>query len=315
MSTQRRGFTLIELLVVIAIIAILIGLLLPAVQKIREAANRMKCSNNLKQLALALHNYESTFQAFPPSGKAYGWCTSASGGTGDAVIQNMSGWVLVLGNLEQTALDSKLDKTGWFSNMTTGGCCGLTGNQNGSLAANSNAAWLATEIPMFICPSDPGTRDISVGVYSPGTTAGTSVNYDFVVQQVYTSCNYWKGQTNSGRYMFGEGSNCKTSNVIDGLSNTFMIGETTVQVSNGHAPSWGYRGWVMTGVNPGAGINVFTAGPKGTLTSWGQAGSLHTGGCNMAMADGSVRFVKETVASSVLGQVSFIGDGSVTTLD
>ncbi|WP_020470969.1 DUF1559 domain-containing protein [Zavarzinella formosa] len=310
MSTQRRGFTLIELLVVIAIIAILIGLLLPAVQKIREAANRMKCSNNLKQLSLSLHNYESTNQAFPPSGKGYGWCTSASGGTGDTVIQNMSGWVLVLGYLEQTALDSKLDKNGWFSSYGTQ-------NANGTLAATNSASWMATEIPMFECPSDPGTRDISGATYGPsGTSPGISINYDFVVNRnYYSSCNSWKGLSNASRYMFDQNSKCKTSNVIDGLSNTFMVGETTVQVTNGHAPSWGYRSWVMTGVDPGFGLNVFTAGPKGTLQQWGTGGSLHTGGCNIAMADGSVRFVKETVASSVLTQVSLIGDGSVATLD
>src|SRR5437868_3202607 len=109
MRPARRGFTLVELLVVVAIIAILIGLLMPAVQKVRAAAARSQCANNLKQLALALHAYESANKMFPPAGKGYGWCQQPAA-YGDPVIYNLNGWVLVLPFLEQQGLYDKWNR-------------------------------------------------------------------------------------------------------------------------------------------------------------------------------------------------------------
>src|SRR5579872_733773 len=104
LNKYSRGFTLIELLVVIAIIAVLIALLVPAVQQVRESANRTQCTNNLKQLGVALHNYHDANNRFPPAGKNYGWCYEPVGSaqaTATNPVYNLNGLVLLLPYLEQ----------------------------------------------------------------------------------------------------------------------------------------------------------------------------------------------------------------------
>jgi prepilin-type N-terminal cleavage/methylation domain-containing protein len=341
MPRRRTGFTLIELLVVIAIIAILIGLLLPAVQKVREAAARSKCANNLKQLALGCHTYESAQQSLPPAGVGYGFCVSAgTTGPGDKVITNMSGWVLVLPNIEQQAMFQQLNQKLAFSDVIWDNA-GAIRNQSGVTAGplpTTNMALMNTPIPTFICPSDNGNR-ISTGQGFPNrygamsALPGARTNYDFitVTGSDFGTCNWWRTAATNLKYMFGENSTTKLLDVKDGTSNTLMLGETTVDpYCNGWGPVWGYRGWVQTGLDPqkttsGMGINDWSANftfttcgivgganpPRpGRLGDWGRVGSLHTGGAQFAMGDASVRFVRDNVPATTLRLYALIADGS-----
>jgi prepilin-type N-terminal cleavage/methylation domain-containing protein/prepilin-type processing-associated H-X9-DG protein len=321
-SRRREGFTLIELLVVIAIIAILIGLLLPAVQKVRDSAARAQCQNNLKQLGLALHNYESTYKKFPPGGKSYGWCLNPQ--FGDPLVYNWNGLLYLLPYIEQQTLWNEVNQTQCMANAMQGNpnCCGPNaslGKRAGDAVASLNYRVATTVLSILHCPADSGQMlqgtSEEYGIKTGTSWQGVKTNYDFAVANNTYVCNAWKNTAVNQRLMFGENSTTRVASVIDGLSNTIAMAETTYDVYNGTCPAWAYRGWVQTGIDPSAGINDWTypTAPTvyGRLGSWGRMGSLHTGGANALLGDGSVRFFSDGTDRTTLHKLSTMAGGEV----
>jgi len=229
----RVGFTLIELLVVIAIIAILIGLLLPAVQKIREAANRMKCSNNLKQIGLAVHNYHDTNGFLPTAGSTDGKPFSSgpwpNGGEG-------TNWaVYIMPHLEQGNIYNRLTfngDSGWTDSDTQANC---SAKNNVNLSAN-------VVLPVYRCPSDPHPALIGNGSnVAGGSTKVTRNSYVAIAGAVdrldaagvfretrNTDGSSWSsdfGITAWGGMISPAYNNVTFASVTDGLSNTMMVSE------------------------------------------------------------------------------------------
>ena len=338
-SRGKRGFTLVELLVVIAIIGILIALLLPAVQAAREAARRSHCTNNIKQLGLALHNYHSAHNCFPPGGVSYGHAWGP--GPNDPSIHNANGLVLMLPFAEMKPLYDQF-------NHRFAVCDYLRNNGSGVLADGGNKATyvlpnaqLTTQVlPIFTCPSDNGDPllyDWDGYRPYPGLR-GAKTNYDFSQSANYNGVfNSWRDYGNgwgpwSWRRLFGENSRSGFKDMVDGSSNTVAMAERLHNVVDGQCAAWGYRGWATSldignpAYNGRSPINNWDCGgirgcwwpgavdEPGTLAEWNYPGSMHPGGCNVLLGDGSVRFVSETTAMEILGAIASIAGHEVKNL-
>jgi len=271
---RRRGFTLIELLVVIAIIAVIVSLLLPAVQNAREAARRTQCRNNLKQIGVALHNYHTSHNVFPPG--------YVSGATWPATTNGWSWCAQLLPCLDQLPLYEKI-------------------NFQLPVEDPANQAAVAVTIPSLICPSDQiggGTFSITDAVGNVVVPAVAPMSYAATVGDDASEAD---GPTGNGT--FYRNSRTRISDIVDGTSTTVLAGERGWGFVNGTWSGAPNNGLVRAGAfNPWqfatASSPVFTlvhnnwinilTDSDGGLDDFS---SFHTGGVLLLFADGSVRFI------------------------
>jgi prepilin-type N-terminal cleavage/methylation domain-containing protein/prepilin-type processing-associated H-X9-DG protein len=288
-SPRRGGFTLIELLVVIAIIAILIGLLLPAVQKVREAAARTKCQNNLKQIGLGLHNYHSAYEKFPA-----GWKTVRNPAPANTINTAEGAWswsAELLPYIEQDNLYRRLNPPG----------------RTFRSAFQNDPAALRTPVSTYMCPSDTmaplneNRRFSLMGPLPSGFTSPIAIAIS----------NYpGNGGNNGDTGLFQEDKQLNIAGIADGTSNTIAVGERASRIVTQLTPNGGQFAAVWAGVSL---HNGETAGGQSAARGYtyyrmpdgftntsnplpeNAFGSNHSNGANFVLCDGSVRFITNSI--------------------
>jgi prepilin-type N-terminal cleavage/methylation domain-containing protein len=312
-NAARRGFTLIELLVVIAIIGVLISLLLPAVQKVREAANRTACANNLKQIGLAIHNYHDNYNALPPAR-----ITSDGSPT----------WAfLLLPYLEHDNLYKQWDI-------------------HRSYYDPALPDFRKNQVKLFYCPSRRSPPQVSVSTADgdvnyenhypndqpvPGAlgdyacSVGDNFDDNYNTQKAngaFTLANYKyvanpPGSSNPPWLVESWSSITTLNSITDGLSNTLFIGEKHVPLDAFGHRDLGGDSSIYNDDHPG--VNQRIAGPKNLLARSPteqyniQFGSYHTGICQFNLGDGSVRPLAVSLSGTTLSRLSVRNDGQVVT--
>jgi len=298
MLKRKNGFTLVELLVVIAIIGILIALLLPAVQAAREAARRMNCTNNLKQIGLALHMHHDTNNCLPA-----GWTAYSAMGSKTAVPKGVPGWswaTMSLPFMEQGVVyDETLDI-------------------NLAINAGDNPAGAKTIINTFRCPSDTGKDTSTVA----GVEVATS-NYVGVFGQVLNSdlSTFWSrlsSSTGQAKWngAFYHNSQTRFRDIRDGLSHTLVVGERGTKFDFYSVWIGAYPNDTLSQTSPGHAIRLLGAAfegkaPNSTVVEDYRVGfgSHHPGTSNFLMGDGSVRSIEDEIDLSIYRYLCTINGG------